>query len=82
MTLEQLLQLGIEIVEDEREIMVYSFNDRRDKDPRGPKVTDPDALAHLRQYDRFLKHARLQLVALIRARIARERAAKPRRSRR
>ncbi|MHB8817163.1 MAG: hypothetical protein ACYDAE_28395 [Steroidobacteraceae bacterium] len=81
MTLEQLLQLGIEIVEDERRLMVYSFSDRLEKDLRGPKVTDPDARAYIRQYDRFLKHARLQLVALIRARIARERAAKPRRSR-
>lgn len=82
MTLEQLLKLGIEIVQDEREVIVYSFNERLDKDPRGPKVTDRDARRYLRQYDRFLEHARLQLVALIRARIARERAAKPRRSRR
>jgi hypothetical protein len=80
--LDRLLQLGIEIVEQERETIVYSFNDRLDKDPRGPRITDPDARRYLRQYDRFLKHARLQLVALIRARIAHERAAKPRRSRR
>lgn len=69
----QAKPLGIEIVEQERELMVFSFNERREKDPRGPKVTDPDARAYLRQYDRFLKHARLQLVALVRAEKARQR---------
>lgn len=76
MNLLQLLQLGIEIVEEERETMVYSFSD-----PKG-RITDRDALRWIRKYDRFLKHARLQSVALIRKRLARERAAKrPRRSR-
>ena len=76
MNVLQLLALGIEIVQEERENMVYSFSER------SGKVTDRDALRYIRKYDRFLKHPRLQSVALIRARIARERAAKPRRSRR
>lgn len=76
MTLEKLLQLGIEILEEEREVIVSSYADKRGH------VTDREAQRYLRKYDRFLKHTRLTLVALIRAENARKRAAKPRRSRR
>jgi hypothetical protein len=76
MNLLQLLALGIEIVEEEREQIVYSFPDANGK------LTDPDAGRVIRKYDRFLKHARLTSIALIRARKARERAASPRRTKR
>ncbi|HEX5461856.1 MAG TPA: hypothetical protein VFX20_17970 [Steroidobacteraceae bacterium] len=75
MNLLQLLALGIEIFEEERGVIVYSYADKRGH------ITDREALRWLRKYDRFLKHARLTSVALIRAAKARQRAAKPRRSR-